>query len=159
MDRMSKLFEKKKKEGAQKLPENEKHAKMSVLHDLKDQASKAMAGKLGGFNKVSVASNDEAGLKHGLEKAKELLEKHAIPGLEGGEDLEAQEPDDDRDEHETPEEAAEEHDDEEHGEEAEHGHQAEPHAEHAMHGEESEEELDEKIKQLLAKKKHLESRK
>lgn len=51
----------------------DKKAKMSVLGRLKDEASKAMGDRLRGMKKVTVASGDEAGLKQGLDKAKQLV--------------------------------------------------------------------------------------
>jgi len=45
---MEKLLAKKKKDGPM-LSDNEKHAKMSVLHDLRNQASQAMGEKLVGM--------------------------------------------------------------------------------------------------------------
>jgi hypothetical protein len=56
-----------------------KHAKMSVLKNVHDLASKDMADKLKGVKKVSVMSDSEEGLAHGLDKAKEIL-GHAVEG-------------------------------------------------------------------------------
>jgi hypothetical protein len=70
------MKEKLKKKGMMEksgLSNLEKDAKSSVLRDLSDQAGKAMAGKLSGLKKVSVASESPEGLKAGLEKAKELV--------------------------------------------------------------------------------------
>lgn len=56
----------------------EKDAKMSVLHDLHKMASDAMANHMtGAMKKVTVASPDEEGLEHGLDKAKDML--HGMP--------------------------------------------------------------------------------
>lgn len=52
---------------------SEKHAKMSVLKDLKDSLSDSMADKMsaaGPMKKVSVMSNSPQGLNAGLDKAK-----------------------------------------------------------------------------------------
>lgn len=68
-DMMKKM---KKKEGH--MPEHEKNAKMSVLSHLRDMAQQAMGDKLHGVKKVSVMSDSSEGLKHGLEKAHEMVE-------------------------------------------------------------------------------------
>lgn len=68
------LIEKKKKDGKE-LSEVEGKAKETVLSDLKDMAGKAMSDKLNGLKKVSVASDSEEGLKKGLDKAKDIVEK------------------------------------------------------------------------------------
>lgn len=61
------------------LSENEKDAKMSVIKAMRDEAAQQMGGKLEGLKKVTVASPDEAGLKAGLDKAKELISKKEQP--------------------------------------------------------------------------------
>lgn len=68
---LEKLMEMKK--GKKPLSENEKKAKMSAVKDLSSIAKEAMSDGMKGLKKVTVASNDEEGLKSGLEKAKELL--------------------------------------------------------------------------------------
>jgi hypothetical protein len=73
-DKLKALAAAKKKEG-KKLSPVEKEAKGSVLKDLRDMASGAMAKKVKGIKKVEVASNSEEGLEAGLEKAKEILGK------------------------------------------------------------------------------------
>lgn len=72
-NKMSRLFDKKKKDAQGEMSDVEKSAKSSVLEDLRDQASKAMSGKLHGLKKVTVASDSGSGLEHGLDKAKEML--------------------------------------------------------------------------------------
>lgn len=57
----------------------EKHAKMSVLKDLKSAASEAAGDRLGHLKKVSVMSNSPEGLEEGLDKAKEMA-----PGMHDG---------------------------------------------------------------------------
>lgn len=71
-DMMKKLLEKKSKDGKM-LPDHEKEAKMSVLHDLKNHMNDMMANKVDGLKKVSVMSDSPEGLKEGLDKAQELL--------------------------------------------------------------------------------------
>lgn len=55
------------------LSDTEKRAKMDVVKDLRSTAAEAMKDRIGGLKKVSVASDSEEGLKHGLDKAKEIL--------------------------------------------------------------------------------------
>jgi len=57
-----------------KISDNEKQAKMSVLDELEGHAKEAMASKLPGLKKVTVAADSEEGLMKGLDKAEELLE-------------------------------------------------------------------------------------
>lgn len=65
-------------------------AKSSVLEDLKNIAGQSMSDKLHGLKKVQVASDSEEGLKHGLEKAHEIVSGHEQHGMEeaaeGGEE-------------------------------------------------------------------------
>lgn len=61
----------KKKKGA--MPDIEKHAKMSVLHGMRDEANEKMAGNLHNLKKVTVASDSPDGMAAGLEHAKALL--------------------------------------------------------------------------------------
>lgn len=91
-DKFQKLIDKKKKAGHELSPV-ESAAKHSVLNDLKGMAGKAMSDKLQGLKKVSVASDSEEGLKHGLEKAHEIVSGKQMHDMEtdteGGEqDLE-----------------------------------------------------------------------
>jgi hypothetical protein len=71
----------------------EKDAKLAVLQKLKERASEAMKGGLGGLKKVSVAAPTEKGLKEGLDLAKETVDgedegehllEHKIPKPDGG---------------------------------------------------------------------------
>lgn len=71
------MFEKKKK-----LSGVEKKAKMKVVEDMRDMASKAMGDKLHGLKKVTVASNSSEGLKEGLEKAEDVIESKESEGLD-----------------------------------------------------------------------------
>lgn len=68
------LHEKMKKlmSGKKGMSDNEKNAKMDVVQHLRDMASDAMKGRMDS-HKVSVASDSSEGLKHGLEKAKEIV--------------------------------------------------------------------------------------
>ena len=59
----------------------EKHAKHSVLHDLKGMASEALGDKLDGLKKVSVMSNSPEGLQHGLHKAGQIVSGSQEHGL------------------------------------------------------------------------------
>src|SRR6266700_5252696 len=85
---MKKMLEKKKEHKGEMSPVK-KDAKMGVVKAMRDMASKAMDGKLQGLKKVSVASNSSEGLKHGLEKAKELLSAHESAEEPQAEDNEA----------------------------------------------------------------------
>jgi len=64
----------------------EKEAKLSALKELRGIASKAMGegmkSKMDGMQKVTVASDDKAGLVKGLEKAKALMGKTDDEGVE-----------------------------------------------------------------------------
>lgn len=84
---------KEKKEKKPMMSDNEKTAKMSVLEELKKQASDAMGGKLKGLKKVSVMASDKEGLKEGLEKAEELVEE-APESMAKSEDTEEEKTDD-----------------------------------------------------------------
>jgi hypothetical protein len=70
--------------------EMEKDAKLSALKELRGIASKAMGdglkGKMDGMQKVTVASDDKAGLVKGLDKAKELMKKSPLLDDEGVEE-------------------------------------------------------------------------
>lgn len=57
-----------------KMKPAEKHAKMSVLHDLKGALADDMGDKLGGLKKVSVMSNSPQGMQAGLDKAKMMAD-------------------------------------------------------------------------------------
>lgn len=81
-DLMKKLMEKK---AEKKLSPNEQKAKMSVMEELQNMASDAMGKKLDGIKKVTVASDDEQGLKKGLEKASEIVDK-GIPALDSSDE-------------------------------------------------------------------------
>ena len=76
-DKLEKLMAKK---GPSKLSENEKNAKMGVLHDLKSMAADAM-GKtmedgikpMSHLKKATVVASDDKGLQEGLKKAHDLV--------------------------------------------------------------------------------------
>lgn len=68
----------------------EKHAKMSVLKDLKGAASEAAGDRLKHLKKVSVMSDNDEGLQHGLEKAREIA-GDMPPGMHDGGLAEGQE--------------------------------------------------------------------
>ena len=61
-----------KKKGS--IPEGEKEAKMSVLKEIADMASQAMADDVKGLKQVTVAAPDKEGLEKGLEKAQEMVD-------------------------------------------------------------------------------------
>lgn len=67
----------KKKEGAEPLDENYKNAKMSMLEALRDEMHGMMKGDLDGAKKVEVLSDSAEGLKHGLDKAKDIVAEKA----------------------------------------------------------------------------------
>jgi hypothetical protein len=58
-----------------KVSEVEKSASMTALDKIKEEALSGMSKKLGSMKKVEVASDSKEGLKSGLEKAKEMLDK------------------------------------------------------------------------------------
>lgn len=119
MEHMKKMIEKMRAKGKKMAPE-EKKAKMSVLQDLHKEASSAMADGLKGLKKVTVASDSEEGLEHGLEKAKDIvkempdLAKNAMKSM--GEEVEGDEHAEDKehqmhDTYEDEEEDADQHPD------------------------------------------------
>lgn len=131
-----KLMQKLEKKG-KKLKPLEQKAKLDVIKELSSQAGEALGDKLKGLKKVTVASDSKEGLKAGLEKAEDILEKH---------------------DRESPVEKMEEemgadldHD----GEEGE----SEEHKESVMGGEMSPEEIEAKIQELMALKKKKEEQK
>lgn len=95
-DKLEKLMAKK---GHMKMSDNEKKAKMGVLHDLKGMASDAMTSAMNDhirpktdLKKVSVMSDSSEGLHEGLEAAKHYVENdsmdHSAPSGEGDHELE-----------------------------------------------------------------------
>lgn len=72
-DKMKKLME--KKQDGKELDPTYKDAKMSMLQALRDEMNGMMKDDLQGHSmkKVEVAASDKAGLKHGLEKAQEII--------------------------------------------------------------------------------------
>ncbi len=81
MDQLRKLREKK---GMHKMRPMEQKAKMGVIEDLRDMADNAMGNKIKGLNKVTVASNDPEGLRHGLDKAKDIVSDPSQMMAHGG---------------------------------------------------------------------------
>ena len=139
---MEKLLAKKAKSGKE-LSDNEREAKMSVVSGLRDMAQSMMGDKLKGLKKVTVASNDEQGLKSGLEKAKSMLSDMPKDPFHESQDAES----------ESPARAEEGAEDESHelGESEE-----EESSEHQPEEELSEEEINAKLEHLMklkAKKK------
>lgn len=138
MDALRKLLMKKQEEGKMLSP-IEKDAKMSVLKSLHKDMSDSMAGKLGGLKKVTVAADSQDDLAHGLDKAKELLGKTPMHEEMSDEDMGDEEGSPEEELHESPEEMlAEKHDPSMEDEEG--------------HDHMSEEELDAKLKELMALK-------
>lgn len=90
MEALKKLMQKKmEKEGG--MEPKAKEAKMELLKELRDMASGMMKedldGHLSGLKKVTVASDSQEGLKEGLEKAEDIVEKKPeMPSLEMDED-------------------------------------------------------------------------
>lgn len=84
MEHFKKLLEKKKAEGKSMSPMEQK-SKMSMLKALKNEMGGMMSEDLSPENmkKVTVASNDQEGLKAGLDKAKKLV-SHSSGMAEGG---------------------------------------------------------------------------
>lgn len=64
-----------------KMSDHEKHAKMGVLHHLKQVAEDMMKDHMdgGGMKKVSVMSDSPEGLAEGLDKAKDLVGHADMP--------------------------------------------------------------------------------
>jgi len=62
-----------KKKDAKPMSEMEKKAKLDSVNELRDAAQEAMGGKLDGLKKVSVLSDSSQGLKHGLDKARQVM--------------------------------------------------------------------------------------
>lgn len=133
-----------KKDNGDGMDDVEKEAKMGVLESLKRAAMDEMGDKLKGLKKVTVASNDEEGLKEGLSHAKDVIE-HGDSGM--GEDS----PEVDQDEEHD---AIEEPDMQDEGVEAEHNEEHEGDSEDEDDEDFSPEGIDqkiEKLKQLKAK--------
>lgn len=82
-------------------PDMKSEAKLKMLERMKKMATEMMGGemknKLDGMKKVTVAAEDTEGLKEGLEKAEELVEKdpmemmaEEMPGEEEMEESESE---------------------------------------------------------------------
>jgi hypothetical protein len=69
-DKLMKKLEKKKGKG---MSDVHREAKMSVVKQLRDDASESLLDKIKGLKKVSVMADSEEGLKEGLEKAEEIV--------------------------------------------------------------------------------------
>ena len=79
--KFDKLMDKKKKD--KPMSDVQKDAKMSVVEDLRDMASKAMKdGLKGGVKKVSVASDSAEGLSKGLEMAKKIADSKKLGSMD-----------------------------------------------------------------------------
>lgn len=155
--KMEKLMEKKKDSGKE-LDPMYKDSKMSMLKALHKEMSDMMAGGLKdhqGMKKVEVASDSPEGLKHGLDKAKDLLE--------GSDEEEAGESaDEESNEDQLGQDEADEHDvhgddrfgvDPEMEEAAEHGDSEEPEHEGEMDEEHLSDEDIAHLEDMLAKAK------
>lgn len=71
---LKELLKKKAQEGKY-LKDDELEAKKSVVDEMEGLADQAMAGKLKGLKKVTVAAPDEESLEEGLEVAKKKVEE------------------------------------------------------------------------------------
>lgn len=111
------------------MSDNEKSAKMSVVEAMRKMAEDQIGGKLKDLKKVTVASDSKDGLEKGLDKAKEMLDRH---------------PED--------EESQEQHDPEMED------HESETADEVASEPEMSEDELNEKLEELMKLKEKMKSR-
>jgi len=81
MEAFKKLMDKKKKD--KPMSDIAKDAKMSVVKDLSDMASKAMkSGLKGGVKKVSVLSDTKEGLEAGLKKAEDLVDSKKFGSMD-----------------------------------------------------------------------------
>lgn len=127
---------KKLKEKGKKVNSLEQKAKMGVLGDLRDQAAGMMNDKLKGLKKVEVSSDSPKGLEKGLNLAKDIV--HSEPSER--EDLDSKEYDFDG----KPEAIAA------HEGELKHESEEAPGEESCEHL--SDDELDEKLKSVLAEK-------
>ena len=141
-------MEKLKAKGGKKLSPLEQKAKLGVVGAMRDQAAEMMGDKIKGLKKVTVASNDKKGLAEGLDKAKELIDSK--PGEH--EDIES-------DKYDFPGKddamaAAEHHDNgmENDEETPEHESLESPKEEASEHEDMSEDEIDSKLKELMALK-------
>lgn len=67
-DKMMKMLAKKRD-----LSPSQRQAKMDVVNQLRDIASGEMRDKMDGLKKVSVMSDSQEGLEHGLDKAKQVV--------------------------------------------------------------------------------------
>ncbi len=160
-------------ENKKKLSPLEQKAKMGVVKDLRDLAAKHMSDKLEGLKKVTVASDSEEGLKHGLDKAKEIVSspemEHMRSEAERGFGAHADQlaGDENKHVHDMPETAdAHEPLRDEQDEEAEESPSEEEHespeeeaSEHDEHDDMDEDELDKKLQHLMAMKERKRSKK
>lgn len=74
MHKFNKMLEKKRD-----MSPSEKHAKMSVLKDMKHDLAGHAADKLDGMKKVSVISNSPEGMQAGLNKAQDMMGSDPSP--------------------------------------------------------------------------------
>lgn len=146
MHKFDRMLEKKKKEGGKELSSNEKTAKMSVVQALRDFAAGEMGKKIDGMKKVSVASDSEEGLEKGLDKAKELIGKP-------DKDVASEDQYDETEESDQEEESEKERGVDQHPAEfADTPHGDYSNGDESDSDEDSEEELDAKLKHLMALK-------
>lgn len=81
-------FMKELKKGKKGMNDTEKEAKLGVLKFISDAADDAIAGKVKGLKKVTVASDSEEGLKKGLEMAEDKIGEKGTKDSIMGEDEE-----------------------------------------------------------------------
>jgi len=160
-DKLMKMLGKKRN-----LSEHEKNAKMDVMKEMRDEASSAMHDKLGGLKKVSVMADSHEGLKHGLEKAHDLIgsqddqEQAMAQGGKVASDDELEEMTEDAEnagadaEHAREEHEGEGSEEDESEESPEHEASESPEEEMSEHGM-SEEEIDAQLKHLMSLKEKL----
>jgi hypothetical protein len=74
MDMFKELLKKKRKDGEEEMDPTEKKAKMDVLGEIRDLATKDMGDEVRGLKKVTVAADSEKGVMEGLNKAKDVIE-------------------------------------------------------------------------------------
>lgn len=73
MENFKKLVQKKREEGKSSMQPVEASARSSVLNDMMGSLDQEGMKKVKGIKKVTVASDSQAGIKEGLDKAKEIL--------------------------------------------------------------------------------------
>lgn len=157
-------------ENKKKLSPLEQKSKMDVVKNLRDMASQSMSDRLGDLKKkVTVASDSDEGLKHGLEKAKEIVGSpelnHMVDQSEHpaghSDDLSGDENEHQHDEYEADQahDGAPEMDEHQEHESPEHEASESADEEASEHDDMDEDELDKKLQHLMAMKERKRSKK